>query len=86
VSTYVAIHRGQTAGIDVFTLPSRFTSERDLGVGHGIAESEPRSLHAFSWVPQAGTFSKVSISQRVANETAMVLDEIDARFPVPGPN
>jgi hypothetical protein len=86
VSTYVAIHRGQTAGIDVFTLPSRFTSERDLGVGHGIAESEPRSLHAFSWVPQAGTFSMVSISQRVANETAMVLDEIDARFPVPGPN
>jgi hypothetical protein len=86
VSTYLAIHRGQAAGIDVFALPSRFTSERDLGVGHGIAESEPRSLHAFSWVPNPGAFSRISISQRVANETAMVLDEIEARFPVPRSN
>jgi len=77
VSTYLEVHRGEVAGIDIFGLPSRFTSERDLGVGHGTAETDPQSLHAFSWIED-----RVSISQRVSNETAMVLDEIEARFPV----
>jgi hypothetical protein len=78
VSTYLGAHRGQVAGIDIFALPSRFTSDRALGVGHGTAETDQQSLHAFSWIE-----NRVSISQRVSNETAMVLDEIEARFPVP---
>lgn len=86
VSTYLEVHRGQTAAIDIYALPSRFTSDRDLGIARGVAETDPRSLHAFSWVPDPGSFSRVSISQRVVNETAMVLDEIEARFPVPSLN
>jgi hypothetical protein len=78
VSTYLAVHRGQVASIDIFALSSRFTSERQLGVGDGDAELNPQSLHAFSW-----RLDRPEISQRVANETAMVLDEIEARFPVP---
>jgi hypothetical protein len=78
VSTYLAVHRGRVAGIDIFALSSRFTSERQLQVGDGDAELDPQSLHAFSW-----RLDRPEISQRVANETAMVLDEIEARFPVP---
>jgi hypothetical protein len=77
VSTYLEVHRGQVAGIDIFALPSRFTSESPLAVGHGTAELDSQSLHAFSWFGD-----RIEISQRVANETAMVLDEINARFPV----
>lgn len=77
VSTYLEVHRGRVAGIDIFALPSRFTSQRDVGVGQGTAETDAQSLHAFSWIGD-----RVSISQRISNETAVVLDEIEARFPV----
>jgi len=33
----------------------------------------------------AGWGSRIAISRRVANETTVVLDEIERRFPVPTP-
>lgn len=77
VSTYLAVHRGQIAGIDVRSLPSRYTTRRDVRVSQGISASEERALHGFSWIRH-----DVAISQRVANETAQVLDELEQRFPV----
>jgi len=79
VSTYLDEHRAAIAGIDVASLPSRFPTSHDVTVLSGVSTTNERSLHAFSWMG-----SSVSISRRVANETAVVLDEIERRFPVPG--
>jgi hypothetical protein len=77
-STYLGVHRAQVAVIGLGTLPSRFKTTQDVQLTAGISATSPSSLHAFGWLgPQ------VAISQRVANETAMVLDEIQQRFPVP---
>jgi hypothetical protein len=76
VATYLAKHRAQTAGIDVTGLPSFFTTTHDTRVSEGVAATNEHSLHAFSWID-----SDLAISQRVANETAIVLDEIEQRFP-----
>lgn len=42
------------------------------------AATEPRSLHSFGWDGQTA-----ELSQRVANETAQALVEMEQRFPVP---
>jgi hypothetical protein len=78
VSTYLGVHRAQVAVIGLGTLPSRFATTRDVQITVGISVTSPVSLHAFGWLG-----GKVAISQRVANETAMVLDEIQQRFPAP---
>lgn len=78
VSTYLARHRARVAGVDINSLPSKFTTTHDVSVSQGISETKEHSLHAFSWF-----VSDLAISQRVANETAMVLDEIERRFPAP---
>jgi hypothetical protein len=77
-STYLGIHRAQVAVIGLGTLPSRFATTHDVQLTDGISPTAPASLHAFGWLGRS-----VTISQRVANETAMVLDEIQQRFPVP---
>jgi len=77
VSTYLGKHRAQIAGIDVTALPSFFTTTRNVRISEGVSGTNEHSLHAFSWVD-----SQLAISQRVANETALVLDEIEQRFPV----
>jgi hypothetical protein len=77
-STYLGAHRGNVAGIDLRTLTDHYTTTRDVRVSYGVSATEPRSLHAFSW-----NIAKTAISQRVANETANVLDEIEQRFPAP---
>lgn len=79
-STYLGVHRAQVAIIGLGTLPSRFQTTRDVRLTNSISPTSPVSLHAFGWLG-----SQVAISQRVANETAMVLDEIQQRFPVPMP-
>lgn len=78
VSTYLAVHRAQVAVVGLGTLPSRFATTREVRISEGISATTPASLHAFGWL---GT--DIAISQRVINETAMVLDEIEQRFPVP---
>jgi hypothetical protein len=77
VSTYLGVHRAQVAVIGLGTLPSRFQTTRDVRLTDGISATTPASLHNFGWLG-----ARVAISQRVANETAMVLDEIEQRFPV----
>jgi hypothetical protein len=78
VSTYLGVHRAQVAVIGLGTLPSRFATTRNVHLLNSISTTSPVSLHAFGWLG-----GEVAISQRVANETAMVLDEIQQRFPVP---
>ncbi len=77
-STYLGVHRAQVAVVGLGTLPSRFQTTHDVRVLDGISATSPVSLHNFGWLG-----GDVAISQRVANETAMVLDEIQQRFPVP---
>jgi hypothetical protein len=77
-STHLAVHRALSAGIDVSSLPGYFTTTRDTRLLAGISVRDSRSLHAFGWLG-----NELAISQRVANETAIVLDEIERRFPVP---
>ena len=77
-STYLGIHRALDAGIDISGLPSAFTTTHDVRLDETISGTNPSSLHNFGWV----TFD-VAISRRVINETAVVLDEIEQRFPVP---
>jgi hypothetical protein len=77
-STHLVVSRALSAGIDVSSLPSYFTTTRDTRIQHGISAGEGRSLHAFGWLGD-----DITISQRVANETAIVLDEIERRFPAP---
>jgi hypothetical protein len=77
-STHLAVQRAVSAGIDVSSLPSYFTTTRDSRLLKGISVRDNRSLHGFGWFGQ-----DLAISQRVANETAIVLDEIEKRFPVP---
>jgi hypothetical protein len=79
-STYLAVDRALSAGVDSHGLPSFFTTTHDVRVSKGISATNEHSLHAFGWM--AG---QLAISQRVANETAVVLDEIERRFPVPTP-
>jgi hypothetical protein len=76
VSTFLTGQRAQIAGVDLAGLPSSFLTTRDISVADGISTTNARSLHNFGWM-----VSSVSISQRVADETAVVLDEIDRRFP-----
>ena len=77
-STYLGVHRGQVAGIDLRSLPSRYDTTQDVRISVGAAATDPRSLHNFGWDGQI-----VEFSQRVANETAQALVEIEQRFPVP---
>jgi hypothetical protein len=77
-STYLGVHRAQVAVIGLGTLPSRFATTHDVQLTDGISPTSSLSLHAFGWMGP-----NIAISQRVANETAMVLDEIQQRFPVP---
>ena len=52
-----------------------FTSTYDLSNPNGIALDNERSLRAFGWLN-----TQPAISQRVMNETAIVLVEMEIRF------
>jgi hypothetical protein len=77
-STYLGAHRGQVAGIDLRSLPSRYDTTQDVRTSFGMAATDSRSLHNFGWVGETR-----ELSQRVANETAQALLEMEQRFPVP---
>jgi len=66
--------RATEVGVDPATIAGTYTSSRAISTQFGPQSSG--SLRAFGWI-----FQYPAISHRVANETALVLDEIDARFP-----
>jgi hypothetical protein len=77
VATYLGDYRATEEGMDRTTLPSHFTSAHDTSVGGQIL-MDGRIVRGLGW---AATFP--TISQRAANETALVVDEIEQRYPVP---
>ncbi|WP_438015421.1 hypothetical protein WMF18_31735 [Sorangium sp. So ce315] len=76
VATYLTTRRATVAGVDPATIAGRYTSTYDLSIAAGIATEQPASLRAFGW-----HITIPAISQRVANDTAQTLTEIEARFP-----
>jgi len=75
VTTVLAAHAKESAGVDVTKLPDAFASTRDLTV-RGEAAKTPSSLRAFGWFGKAPM-----IGVRVVNETAAVVDDLESRFP-----
>ena len=75
VATPLTARRARATGVSPATLPGYFASPRALAVDT-IASRDPRVVRAFGWAGQ-----QPAISQRVVNETAAVLSELEARFP-----
>ena len=78
VSTVVMAARAASAAIDPLTLPGRYTSSFDLSTSGGQSAATPQTLRALGYLRTTAL-----ISQRVANDTAQTLTEIDQRFPSP---
>jgi hypothetical protein len=78
VSTFLTAHRATAAGINPTTIAGRYTSLYDLSISAGKSAFFDRSLRAFGWF-----FAEPAISQRVVNDTAQTLAEIEIRFPTP---
>jgi hypothetical protein len=70
--------RAASAAIDPLTLPGRYTSSFDLSTSGGQSAATPQTLRALGYLRTTAL-----ISQRVANDTAQTLTEIDQRFPSP---
>jgi hypothetical protein len=75
-ATRSAVSCSAIAGVDLATVPSHFASPHDLSIANGILATDDFSGRIFGWRDQ---FPEISL--RVANETAMVLEEIEQRFP-----
>jgi hypothetical protein len=78
VSTVVMNARAASADIDPRSLPGRYTSKYDLSVAAGKSATTDRTLRALGWLGK-----EPMISQRVANDTAQTLAEIEKRYPAP---
>jgi hypothetical protein len=76
VSTLVMEARAASRAIDPQTLPGRYTSPFDLSTGAGESGKTQTVIRALGYRGNV-----TLISQRVVNETAQVLTEIEARFP-----
>ena len=76
VSTLVLQTRATSRGIDPLMLPGRYTSAFDLSTAGGKAGETQTVIRALGYRGDV-----TLISQRVVNETAQVLAEIEARFP-----
>jgi len=76
VSTVLMKARAASSGIDPETLPGRYTARFDLSIAGGKSADSMLTIRAL------GHFAKEAmISQRVANDTAQTLTEIEHRFP-----
>ncbi len=71
VATYLTLRRAAALHVE----PGRFASRYDTRVA-SVADRDARVMRAFGWAGSAP-----AISQRVANETAQVLAEVEARYP-----
>jgi hypothetical protein len=78
ISTVVLNARATAAAMDPLTLPGRYTSTYDLSIANGKSAQTQNTLRALGYL---GT--QPMISQRVVNDTAQTLAEIDQRFPPP---
>jgi hypothetical protein len=77
VSTIVMSERTSNSGIDPLTLPGRYTSRFDLSTAGGKS-TESRAIRALGYVGR-----QPMISQRVVNDTAQTLTELEQRYPPP---
>jgi hypothetical protein len=68
--------RTTAAALDPSTLPDRYTSKLDLATSGGNSAKTERTLRALGYLSQLPM-----ISQRVVNETAQTLSEIEQRSP-----
>jgi hypothetical protein len=76
VSTVVMNARASSAGIDPTMLPGSYTSNYDLSVAGGQLPNTPHTLRALGYLHDLPM-----ISQRVVNDTAQTLTEIEQRYP-----
>lgn len=77
LSTTVLAPRAADAGIDVTTLAERFSSSTFELTPLGNPAARFRTLRALGYFND-----QPLISQRVVNETVLVLDELESRYPV----
>jgi hypothetical protein len=75
VSANLTVRRAQLLGVDPATVTGAFTSTRPI-TADSVASHDPRIVRVFGWVAV-----QPAIAPAVANATAEVLDEIDARYP-----
>lgn len=75
-STVATTARAKTAGVDATTVRGRYTSSVDTSIAAGKSPTTERTVRALGWLGR-----DAMISQRVANDTAQVLREIEQRFP-----
>ena len=73
-STVVAHTRAKASGIDLRSVSGAYTSTRDLAVSGGKSATTDRTLRALGWLGK-----EPMISQRVVNDTALVLDDLARR-------
>lgn len=73
-STVALATRSAEMGLDPDTLPGRFTTSFDVSIAAGESATLDRTLRALGWIGRTPL-----ISQRVAYDTALVLDDL-ARF------
>ena len=76
VTTFVTSARATGSSIDPLTLPARYTSKFDLSTAAGKSATTPQTIRALGYVAR-----QPMISQRVVNETAQTLAEIEQRYP-----
>ena len=75
VTTFVTSSRATDSSIDPLALPARYTSKFDLSTKAGESATTP-SIRALGY-----TGRQPMISQRVVNDTAQTLAEIEQRYP-----
>ena len=78
VSTVLMAARAAGAAIDPLTLPARYTSTFDLSIAGGQSAQTQNTIRALGYLRKVPL-----ISQRVVNDTAQTLAEIEKRFPPP---
>ena len=78
VSTVVMKARAASAAIDPLTLPGRYRSTFDLGITGGQSAETQTTIRALGYLGK-----QPMISQRVVNDTAQTLTEIELRYPAP---
>jgi len=78
VATVLMSTRASGAAIDPLALTGRYTSTFNLSIAGGSSATTPTTIRALGYIA-----TQPMISQRVVNETAQVLAEIEQRFPGP---
>jgi hypothetical protein len=74
-STVALASRAKDMGLDPATLPGSYETSFDVSVEAGMSKTNDQTLRALGFLGR-----KVMISQRVANDTALVLEDIERRF------